>query len=253
MSSSAILPSRTTPTWQAIATELATVHRVSLAHGHVGPLGLRDHCSTRPAYHKRTGQGPSGNERRPRSGAYPSTERTGYLAGGTRALLTRVDPQVKLKTPERSLATATSPGFRLARLVARLGSRSLGRRGWFATGSLAGPPGTPRRATPRDLLSGRGTATSRGAAQIERDPRSVPKTVALRGPGRYPKDTSPKRECVVRPKVFHLPKLDTARPRHCHPVAPSLPPLCNTCSIVDTPTAQIAPESDPDKPRCHSQ
>lgn len=230
MSSSAILPSRTTPTWQAIATELATVHRVSLAHGHVGPLGLRDHCSTRPAYHKRTGQGPSGNERRPRSGAYPSTERTGYLAGGTRALLTRVDPQVKLKTPERSLATATSPGFR-----------------------LAGPPGTPRRATPRDLLSGRGTATSRGAAQIERDPRSVPKTVALRGPGRYPKDTSPKRECVVRPKVFHLPKLDTARPRHCHPVAPSLPPLCNTCSIVDTPTAQIAPESDPDKPRCHSQ
>lgn len=48
-------------------------------------------------------------------------------------------------------------------------------------------------------------------------------------------------------------KLDTARPRHCHPVAPSLPPLCNTCSIVDTPTAQIAPESDPDKPRCHSQ
>lgn len=81
----------------------------------------------------------------------------------------------------------------------------------------------------------------------------MPNAVTNPGLGGYLRDIRARRQKVGLGALCHPPKLDTARPRHCHPVAPSLPPLWNTCSILDTPTAQIAPESDPDKPRCHSQ
>lgn len=55
----------------------------------------------------------------------------------------------------------------------------------------------------------------------------MPKTAALRGPGRHPKDIVSRRECVARAQFIHLPKLGVRAVT----VAPTLLPRCNACNI----------------------
>ena len=113
----------------------------------------------------------------------------------------------------------------------------------------AGCPEVPRR-EPRATICQAGPAPiPHGArSKIEQDPRSVPKTVALRGPGRYLKGAVSRRKCVVRAQFIHLPKLDAARGDPRPGSCPVITSAVHSCMVRPGAPLRISPHLPATRP-----